>query len=237
MKTRRRFLSAVLGGAAAVVVSCSDPSPVGVGSRALGPQAHFVDTVLQTIGTYTRGLVKCSPLPYDSVSKTIGPQGDTLQVGPHTLRVPAGALSAPVTITAVAPSDSVNRVDFQPEGLTFAQPASLVMSYANCDISAGQGNGPQTFPGGMLPGPTLPGLPPPPPPAATPPVLTPPGPPLAGPTVPEPALQGQANRPPLRLAHITDALEIIEYLESADDTASQKVTGRLDHFSDYAIAW
>jgi hypothetical protein len=41
----------------------------------------------------------------------------------------------------------------------------------------------------------------------------------------------------LRIAHITDSLQIIAYLESVQDPASQKVTGRLDHFSDYAIAW
>src|SRR2546427_7966120 len=59
--------------------------------------------------------------------------GGVLSVGPHQLSVPPGALDAPVTITAVAPADTVNRVRFGPEGLTFQEPASLTMSYANCD--------------------------------------------------------------------------------------------------------
>ena len=37
-----------------------------------------------------------------------------------------------MAITAVAPSDVVNRVVFQPSGLAFQLPATLTMSYANC---------------------------------------------------------------------------------------------------------
>jgi len=74
----------------------------------------------------------CTPLPEYSVSQVVGPSGGTLAVGPHSFIVPAGALSSWVRITAVAPSDSVNRVHFRPEGLTFKKPASLTMSYANC---------------------------------------------------------------------------------------------------------
>jgi hypothetical protein len=48
--------------------------------------------------------------------------------------VPPGALQEPVTITAIAPSDTVNTVQFQPEGLQFSRPASLTMSYANCGL-------------------------------------------------------------------------------------------------------
>jgi hypothetical protein len=48
------------------------------------------------------------------------------------LRVPEGALAEPVAITAVMPSDTVNRIVFAPHGLELAQPARLMMSYANC---------------------------------------------------------------------------------------------------------
>jgi hypothetical protein len=219
MKTTRRLLFALLVGATAVVVSCGDPSPVGVASRGLAPQANLLDSLLHTVQSHARGLVKCSPLPYDSVTKTIGPEGDTLQVGPHTLRVPAGALDAPVSITAVAPSDSVNRVDFQPEGLVFHQPASVVMSYANCDVSSPQQT-PETVPPGAQ-APSTQAL------AAT-------ARAHAATSIGDSVSQIHRG---LRIAHITDSLEIIQYLESADDSASQKVTGRLVHFSDYAIAW
>ncbi len=82
------------------------------------------------------GLLSCTPLPYARTEQTVGPAGGTLVVGPHQLVVPAGALSAPVLITAEAPSDSVNSVRLLPHGLTFAEgkPARLTLSYANCSL-------------------------------------------------------------------------------------------------------
>jgi len=127
------------------------------------------------------GLLTCSPLPYDSVTQTIGPEGGTLYVGAHALSVPAGALDSAVSITAVAPSDTVNLVGFQPEGLVFLKAASLIMSYANCD--------------------------------------------LLGSTLPK------------KIAYVDDALAILYYLISVDDATTQTVTGRLEHFSEYALAW
>lgn len=80
------------------------------------------------------GLLRCSPLPYDSSAQVIGPDGGTLSVGPHTFTVPAGALSAPTLITAVVDSTTVNQIRFTPQGLQFLTPASLTMSYANCGV-------------------------------------------------------------------------------------------------------
>jgi len=84
-------------------------------------------------------LLRCTPLPAAHAAKTIGPAGGTLTVGPHSLVIPPGALSYALTITADAPSDTVNSVQFQPQGLQFAagHPAQLTMSYANCSL-AGQ---------------------------------------------------------------------------------------------------
>jgi hypothetical protein len=39
-----------------------------------------------------------------------------------------------VTITAVAPADTIRRVSFQPEGLTFSTPAHLYLSYSGCSL-------------------------------------------------------------------------------------------------------
>jgi hypothetical protein len=81
-------------------------------------------------------LLTCTPLPSASTVQTVGPAGGTLLVGPHRLVIPAGALAAPVQITAEAPSDSVNSVRLLPHGLTFAagKPARLTLSYANCPL-------------------------------------------------------------------------------------------------------
>ncbi len=127
----RRFLIlfGLLAGAAALVSSCREASPVGVDAR--------TPTALAGRGTHdgddgddpaeppddgdedSDSLVSCRPLPYDSVTRTIGPAGGFIEVRHNRLVVPRGALSAPVTITAVAPSDTVAMVRFQPEGLQF----------------------------------------------------------------------------------------------------------------------
>jgi hypothetical protein len=117
-----RYLRLVLaGGGALALLSCTEGPPVG-------PEADLVGSALAPTG-----LMRCTPLAADSVTQTIGPAGGTLTVGAHQLSVPAGALLEPTTITAVAPSDTVNTVRFQPEGLVFQQSPTLTMSYANCD--------------------------------------------------------------------------------------------------------
>lgn len=125
MITRRFVRHLLLAVATVALLSCERPAPLGVNSAALN--AGILDPTAVT------GLLRCSPLPAASVTQTVGPEGGTLSVGPHRLTIPAGALAVPVTITAVAPSDTVAQVRFFPEGLTFASPASLTMSYANCD--------------------------------------------------------------------------------------------------------
>jgi hypothetical protein len=83
-------------------------------------------------------LLRCDPLPAAHAASVIGPNGGTVQVGPHQLVVPAGALPDTLTITADAPSDTVNSIRFEPQGLQFeaGHPARLTMSYANCPLLA-----------------------------------------------------------------------------------------------------
>jgi hypothetical protein len=172
MKPARLLWVAALG---SLLLACGETPPVGVGTPPASPPARL-DWQNPPIG-----LLQCTPLPYDSATQTIGPEGGSIQAGPHVLRIPSGALADSVTITMVAPSDTVNRVRFQPEGLTFASPARLSMSYANC------------------------------------------------------SLLGQLL--PKRIAYTTDALVVLQYLLSIDDVLAQRVTGQVNHFSNYAIAW
>jgi hypothetical protein len=123
-----RILFSLVSGAAALTISCGNPSPTE-DAAASAPRADLLGSPLGGMG-----LVGCSPLPYDSVTQTIGPAGGTIVVGPHHLTIPAGALSQSVTITAVAPSDTINLLQFKPQGLEFARPALLAMSYANCGL-------------------------------------------------------------------------------------------------------
>lgn len=80
------------------------------------------------------GLLSCRPLAYDSVTAVIGPSGGDIKVSRHVLSISGGTLKQRTTITAVAPSDTLNRIRFQPEGLVFNKPVVLVMSYANCTL-------------------------------------------------------------------------------------------------------
>ncbi len=112
---------------ALAVLSCAEPSAP---PRPPPPQALF-EWPLPPPPT---GLLSCTPLTADSVTQTIGPDGGTIQVGVNTLSIPAGALDTAVTITAVAPSDTLRRVHFEPAGLTFQQPTWLTMSYADCSL-------------------------------------------------------------------------------------------------------
>jgi hypothetical protein len=77
-------------------------------------------------------------MPAAHSAAVIGADGGTLVIGPHKLVIPAGALPDTVTITADAPSDTVNSIRFEPQGLVFAagHQAQLTLSYANCPLVA-----------------------------------------------------------------------------------------------------
>jgi hypothetical protein len=77
-------------------------------------------------------LYRCDSPDLGSVSKTIGPAGGVVQIGPHSLTVPAGALYKPVTITATARSGKYVKIDFEPHGLRFKTRATLRLSYSHC---------------------------------------------------------------------------------------------------------
>ncbi|MFL5461727.1 MAG: hypothetical protein ACJ8AY_13655 [Gemmatimonadales bacterium] len=115
---------------------------VGCTSGDLGPTDPPTDpqfgsvTVIPTI--ITADLLQCNPQRYISVTKVVGPKGGKIKVGSHSLEIPSGALSKDVTIVAEQVSDVTNSVRFSPEGLTFAQPATLTMSYDNCVSTAAQ---------------------------------------------------------------------------------------------------
>ncbi len=130
--TATRMVRAVLATlAAAAAAACADHAPLSA-----PPHAGASAAPGRLLGLDV-SLVSCTPLAAESASAIIGPAGGTITVGPHSLVIPPGALAANTTITAVAPSDSVTVVQFGPQGLTFAQPATLTLSYANCGLLSG----------------------------------------------------------------------------------------------------
>ena len=152
--------------------SCSAPP-----TAPATPEASLIGSLLGPTG-----LLKCSNLPYDSSTVTIGPLGGTISAGPHWLTIPPGAVLSPTAITMTAPTgQGVNAVRFKPVGLRFVTPAVLSMSYSNCSLL-----------GILL---------------------------------------------PKRIAYTDDNLNIISYLLSLDNLLSKRVTGKVNHFSEYAVAW
>ena len=173
----RRLIAAVL--LLVVALACTDRTPTSVAPApvAPAPDASLIGGLLGATG-----LLSCSNLPYASSTKTIGPLGGSISAGPHTLVIPPGALVNQTTITMTAPTGlGVNAVKFQPEGLRFATPAVLTMSYSNCSLL-----------GKLL---------------------------------------------PKRIAYTDNNLNIISYLLSLDNLLSKYVSGKVNHFSDYVVAW
>jgi hypothetical protein len=157
-----------------LAIACGDHTPTAA------PQPPQADLIGSLVGA--TGLLKCSSVPFAQDVETIGSGGGVLSAGGHTLVIPAGALSVPTKITMTVPTGlSVNAVEFEPEGLQFARPASLTMSYANCNLL-----------GKLL---------------------------------------------PKRIAYTDDNLNILTYLLSIDNLLAKRVTGQVNHFSDYVVAW
>jgi hypothetical protein len=148
MFATRRFTSIVaLALAALVLPSCADdgptgppPAPVAIMPNpllggVLGVVGGVVGTVVDVVGTVLNlGFTECPAERTQSGSAYIGSAGGTVKVGPHRLQVPRGALSKTVLIKAVAPAGDYAQIKFEPEGLKFKRPTSLVMSYDGCRI-------------------------------------------------------------------------------------------------------
>jgi hypothetical protein len=129
------FLAAVL----AAGVSCTSDDSLGPSAPASpstmtameGQQSELLlGGILNTLQNLH--LLSCSPQPYASRTQVVGVNGGTILVGTHKLVIPAGALSRDYTIRAEQVTYRVNSVRFFPEGLRFAKPAKLTLSYSNC---------------------------------------------------------------------------------------------------------
>jgi hypothetical protein len=79
------------------------------------------------------GLLTCEPQAYEAQTMVIGLAGGQIDVGNHTLQIPALALSEDVAITVEQMEGSVRSVRLSPEGLQFAIPAILTLSYTGCE--------------------------------------------------------------------------------------------------------
>jgi hypothetical protein len=71
-------------------------------------------------------------LPFEGQAQAVGPDGGSFSFGPHTLEVPAGALTTTVSIAVILPSATKNEVILLPHGTQFKVPVQLTLAYDNC---------------------------------------------------------------------------------------------------------
>ncbi|MGH7688380.1 MAG: hypothetical protein ACREN3_02105 [Gemmatimonadaceae bacterium] len=173
---RQRYLFVALILTGVGVMSCAERHDVTAPGTTIAAEEGSQQPLRRALR-----LLACDPEPYDSVVQTVGPQGGTIHAGPNTLVIPAGALDATTTITAVVPADTLAAIRFAPEGLTFALPAALTMSFAGC--------------------------------------------PLAGLVIPR------------WVVYTDSAWSILEVERSVLHPLHESVTGRISHFSGYAVAY
>ena len=123
----------VLAVVLAAGVSCTSDDALGP-SQPSTPTRMTADDQQSLLldGVKNLTLLSCSQQPYAVVTKVVGTAGGTIVVGTHQLVIPAGALARDYTIRAEQVPNRVNSVRFAPEGLRFAKPAKLTLSYSNC---------------------------------------------------------------------------------------------------------
>lgn len=133
--------------ALAFVLACGEPTapakPAAVAAApVVRPDGNLVD-ITNGILNLTNGLttlvsdllLPCNVTTEQWNTANIGPEGGRLDVGPHSLVIPRGALKSRTQITAHAVRGKHVLVEFSPSGLQFAQPSSLTLSYGACKVS------------------------------------------------------------------------------------------------------
>ena len=133
----RKMTAFVLAVALTAGVSCTPGDTLGPSESSTSTRMTADDQQSLLLGGVLDGLkdlrlLSCSEQPYAVVTKVVGPAGGTIVIGTHKLVIPSGALARNYTIRAEQVPNRVNSVRFAPEGLRFAKPAKLTLSYSNC---------------------------------------------------------------------------------------------------------
>src|SRR5437773_1534526 len=130
------------------------PRPVGIGRAPCRPPLAtlLVEVTSGTVDVYDASLDNSSgdfvvtpiaPVPATLPSSaSIGPAGGSIRSadGRLTLKVPAGALTAPATLSIApiantAPNAIGSAYALSPVGVAFARPAQLLLAYSNADLA------------------------------------------------------------------------------------------------------
>jgi hypothetical protein len=125
---------ALLGAAACAGPDVASPSALADGpaatashgTRSPGSRAY------QTSAANRGHLVRCETGAAEGRA-VIGPKGGILNVGPHRVIFPAGALDKPVEVSGVVPEDTAITIWLEPHGLTFRKPVGLQLHAGTCE--------------------------------------------------------------------------------------------------------
>lgn len=107
-------------------VACADQATPTAPRSLTAPPLSF------SKGKDGKKVAVCKPQKEAWASSQIGSKGGKVKVAGAELDVPAGALESTVTITAHSLPTTTASVQFSPEGLQFAIPATLKMDYSKC---------------------------------------------------------------------------------------------------------
>ncbi len=67
-----------------------------------------------------------------SGSAIVGPSGGELDIGPHRLIIPPGALTRDTLISGTVPQGASIEIHLEPHGLRFNKPAGLILDVSSC---------------------------------------------------------------------------------------------------------
>lgn len=141
MRTSRLLLTPLLAAALGLAACSGGNSPLEPQTPSLGRPQETESPELATNlvnGLLNKQYLSCHALPAQSKSAAVGLLGGVINVGPHKLVLPPGAVLSQTTITArITGGDTSNSIQFSPEGLKFKVPPVLVISYSNCTVSGG----------------------------------------------------------------------------------------------------
>jgi len=126
---------AACGGREATAPIAHPAAPVREVSGSDLHDGHVIPGALGHAGTApsaSRQPLACDVVSPLSESATIGPEGGELDIGPHRLYVPPGALTKRTTLSAMVDAGPSVVIHFYPTGLQFQKPAGLVFDASSC---------------------------------------------------------------------------------------------------------
>lgn len=135
MKPLRSFRALFAALLLVVSAACSEQTPTVAPAPA--PELSLTGDLsgsLTSLLPPVKGVLECTVTESHKTTQVVGPSGGTIQVGPHSLHIPANALSSDQKITATAPAGNHVEVQFKPHGLKFNRPTYLTMSYKACGL-------------------------------------------------------------------------------------------------------